>query len=100
MKLLLLVQGLRPLTLPYLTEALPLTHLATFWDDRAAVVPAWENVKRIIYNNAGCNRYGAGATDLSTLLDHMWPAGTGVGRFGLPDDFGPPHPQDEAFMDP
>eukprot|EP00972_Heterocapsa_arctica_P072673 10729028-Heterocapsa_arctica.AAC.1 len=30
-------------------------------DDRAAVVPVWGNVKRIVYNNAGCDRYGAGA---------------------------------------
>eukprot|EP00972_Heterocapsa_arctica_P000130 20440-Heterocapsa_arctica.AAC.1 len=30
----------------------------------------------------------------------MWPAEAGVSRFGPPDNFGPPHPQEEAFMDP
>eukprot|EP00972_Heterocapsa_arctica_P027217 4001240-Heterocapsa_arctica.AAC.1 len=30
----------------------------------------------------------------------MWPSEPGVGRFGLPPDFGPPQPQDKSFMDP
>eukprot|EP00972_Heterocapsa_arctica_P046791 6907140-Heterocapsa_arctica.AAC.1 len=30
----------------------------------------------------------------------MWPSEPGVGRFGLPDDFGPPHPQDAPIHDP
>eukprot|EP00972_Heterocapsa_arctica_P049438 7277319-Heterocapsa_arctica.AAC.1 len=30
----------------------------------------------------------------------MWPSEPGVGRFGLPDDFGPPHPQDTPDHNP
>eukprot|EP00972_Heterocapsa_arctica_P014160 2085896-Heterocapsa_arctica.AAC.1 len=48
-------------------------------DDRNSVVAAWANVKRIVYNDSGYARYGAGAADLATLLDHMWPTAVGVG---------------------
>eukprot|EP00972_Heterocapsa_arctica_P099610 14698104-Heterocapsa_arctica.AAC.1 len=30
----------------------------------------------------------------------MWPTEVGVGRFGHPDGFGPPHPQDVPDLDP
>eukprot|EP00972_Heterocapsa_arctica_P090939 13416512-Heterocapsa_arctica.AAC.1 len=30
----------------------------------------------------------------------MWPSAVGVGRFGLPDGFGPPSPQEETYLDP
>eukprot|EP00972_Heterocapsa_arctica_P013398 1972578-Heterocapsa_arctica.AAC.1 len=36
----------------------------------------------------GTSKFRHGAEDLATLLDAMWPAEPGVGRFGLPTDFG------------
>eukprot|EP00972_Heterocapsa_arctica_P026433 3892896-Heterocapsa_arctica.AAC.1 len=69
-------------------------------DDRATVIPAWENIKRIVYNGEGFNRYAAGAITLATLLARMWPIEPGVGRFGLPNDFGPMDPQVELPENP
>eukprot|EP00972_Heterocapsa_arctica_P114290 16441684-Heterocapsa_arctica.AAC.1 len=69
-------------------------------DSRASVIPAWGNLKRIVYNDEGVNRYASGAIALSKLHDRMWPSEPGVGRFGLPSDFGPLDSQVDLPEDP
>eukprot|EP00972_Heterocapsa_arctica_P013001 1909564-Heterocapsa_arctica.AAC.1 len=46
------------------------------------------------------NRYGHGAPSLAALLNSMWPSVAGVGRFGLPADFGLELAEDHVCLDP